>query len=264
MVFKIERWDPSHLPPHPRILIVGRSGSGKSVALLDVLSHLASQIDLCLFFSPTTDSLLKFQQHAPAGCIHPGGLKLDLVEEALRMNRSLAEKNKQRELFIVADDVAAMDKKLLASPVMRDAMMNGRHAKCGWALCLQYCMDVPVDCRSQFQVVIVCAENNQKNRRRIWEQFGGVVPTYREWDAIFTSCTHNHSCLVIDTTNPSATIQTSIFHWKARVEPPPYKLCRPVFWKLDAKRPQDGQKSNVLVVEPPRPTVDKRTMAVVG
>ena len=57
MVFKIERWDSSTLPDHPRILLIGRSGSGKSVALMDVLSNLADRIDLCLLFSPTTDSI---------------------------------------------------------------------------------------------------------------------------------------------------------------------------------------------------------------
>ena len=56
---------------------------------------------------------------------------------------------------------------------------------------------------------------------------------------------------------------TPYFHWKARLQPPPFKLCKPVFWRLDAKRPHD-QKPNVLVVESPCPTVDKRTMAVVG
>ena len=49
-------------------------------------------------------------------------------------------------------------------------------------------------------------------------------------------CTQDHSCLVIDNQNPSASIQNSIFHWKARLHPPKFKLCRPVYWKLDATR----------------------------
>ena len=65
MVFQIERWDPSTLGKHPRILLVGRSGSGKSVALMDILSYLADSIDLCLLFSPTTDSLCKNRASRP-------------------------------------------------------------------------------------------------------------------------------------------------------------------------------------------------------
>ena len=263
MVFKIERWDPSTLPDHPRILLIGRSGSGKSVALMDVLSNLADRIDLCLLFSPTTDSIKQFEKVAPPGCIHPGGLNLEIVETALKLNRENAERKKARELFIVADDVAATDKRLLSSPVMRDRLMNGRHACCGWALSLQYVMDVPVDARSQFQIIVVCAENNQMNRRWIWQQFGGVVPTFREFDAIMSHCTQDHSCLVIDNSNPSASIQTSLFHWKARLSPPLYKLCKPVYWSLDAKRPQVN-KENVLVVDEKSKADARRTMVVVS
>ena len=267
MVFQIQKWDPSTLGKHPRILLVGRSGSGKSVALMDILSYLAESIDYCLLFSPTTDSVNEFRKVAPASCVFSGGLNLDVVETALRINRENAERKKARELFVVADDVAATDKKLLSSPVMRDGLMNGRHACCGWAVSLQYVMDVPVDARSQFQIVVVCAENNQMNRRRIWQQFAGVVPTYRQFDAIMASCTQDHSCLVIDNSNPSATIQSSLFHWKARLHPPPYKLCRSRFWNLDATR-RPCAKPGVLVVDEkatPRaePKMDRRTMEVV-
>ena len=252
MVHKIEKWDPSKLPPHPRILLLGRSGSGKSTCLHDVLSYLADKIDLCLLFSPTVESIEAFQKRAPPSVCHLGGLKLEIVEAALRMNRELLSKGKARELFIVADDVAAAGKQIFGSPVFRDLCMNGRPAKCGLGVTLQYCMDVPVEIRSQFAIIIACAENNHANRKRIWTQFGGVVPTYREFDAIMTSCTRNHGCLVIDNTDPSATIETSIFHWKARLNPGPYKLCKPVYWMLD-QREHPEKKNDVLVVEePPR------------
>ena len=59
--------------------------------------------------------------------------------------------------------------------------------------------------------------------------------------------------------NPSASIQTSLFHWKARLS----RLCKPVYWSLDAKRPQ-VKKENVLVVDE-KPKADaRRTMVVVS
>lgn len=244
---RIARWDPSKLARHPRILLIGRSGSGKSTALRDVLSYLAKSIDLCMLFSPTTESIEAFRRVAPPSCVHPGGLKLEIVESALRMNRELIERGKARELFIVADDVAASDKALFKSPVMRELLMNGRHANCGTAISLQYCMDVPVDARSQFQIIIVCAENNHANRKRIWTQFAGVVPTYRQFDLILRSATADHGCLVIDNTDPRASIETSLFHWKARLSPPAYTLCKPVYWALDRKRPKSNA-ADVLVV----------------
>lgn len=250
------------MPDHARILLIGRSGSGKSVALRDLLSFISSRIDLCLLFSPTTESLEAFRKLAPPSCVHPGGLKLDVVEAALKLNRELAERKKQREIMIVADDVS-FDKQLLKSPVLRDIAMNGRPAKVGLAITLQYCMDVGPDIRTQFSHIICCADNIHANRRRIWNYFAGVVPTYREFDMLMKSCTQDHSCMVIDNSNPSATVETSIFHWKARLNPEPFKLCKPVFWKLDTNR--RPKANGVLVVdESVKPTADKRSMVVVG
>ena len=264
MVYQIQKWDPTSMDDHPRILLIGRSGSGKSTALRDALSYLSDRTDLFLLFSPTTESINEFRKIAPPSCVHPGGLNLELVSEALRLNRELAERKKQREIMIVADDVS-YDKQLLKSPVMRDIAMNGRPAKCGLAMTLQYCMDLGPDLRTQFSYIICCADNIHANRKRIWNYFAGVVPTYREFDAIMQSCTQDHSCLVIDNSNPSASVQNSIFHWKARLHPPPYKLCKPVFWKLDSKRPSSKQASDVLVVdERAQPKMDRRTMQVVS
>lgn len=258
MVHKIERWDPSTMDAHPRILLIGRSGSGKSVALRDLLSYLAEGIDLCLLFSPTTESIEEFRKVAPPSCVHPGGLKLEVVEAALRMNRELGSNpaKRQRELFLVADDVS-YDKQLLKSPAMRDIAMNGRHAKCGFAMTLQYCMDVGPDLRTQFQYIICCAENIHANRKRIWNYFAGVIPSEREFHAIMQSCTKDHCCLVIDNSNPSASIQNSVFWWKARLHPPPYKLCRPVFWQLDQQPRKQQNETNVLVV-PDEPKQQRR------
>ena len=264
MVHKIQRWNPSTLAAHPKILLIGRSGSGKSVALRDILSYLADSIDLCMLFSPTIESIEEFRKVAPASFIHPGGLKLDVIQTALQINRESAEKGKrQRELFFVADDVA-YDKQLLKSPELRDAAMNGRHQKLGFALTLQYCMDIGPDLRSQFSLIICCADNIHANRKRIWQYFAGVVPTYREFDAIMQRCTQDHSCLVIDNSNPSASIETSLFHWKARLKPPPYKLCKPCYWKLDANQPLPKVPDVLVVGGGSAPTTDyRRTMQVV-
>ena len=82
MVFKIEKWDPASIDAHPRILLIGRSGSGKSVALRDCLSYLADRTDLCLLFSPTTESLDAFRKVAPPSWVYQGGLNLELVQSA--------------------------------------------------------------------------------------------------------------------------------------------------------------------------------------
>jgi len=74
--------------------------------------------------------------------------------------------------------------------------------------------------------------------------FTGVIPSEREFHAIMPEIlSKDHCCLVIDNSNASASIQSSVFWWKAQLHAPPYKLCRLVFWRLDQQPRKEKMES---------------------
>ena len=253
MPFQIDKWDPSTIKVHPKMAFIGRSGSGKSVCLRDVLSHMAGKVDLCLCFSPTEESCEHFRHYVPASCVHQGPLRLDVIATAMQIQRELAPLGKQRDLLIVCDDTS-YDKGVFRGEngkVLHDVAYNSRHQKLGFIYCAQYLFDIPPDVRGQFDYIIATADNQHSNKKKLWAQFGGVFQSYREFDAVFTSCTSQdggYSCIVIDNTRPAASIESSIFWYKAQLNVKPFRLAKPIFWKIQEKRRQEPSKKVEVAV----------------
>ena len=224
---RLSKWDPKSIKPHRKILFVGRSGGGKSVAMRHVLFHLRETTDLAVCFTPTEETRANFEQIVPASCVYDN-LDLSVVARALDLQKGLLESGKERRLLLVADD-CAFDKGVWRSPTVRSAFMNGRHYKCGFVLSMQYLMDLTPDLRTNVDYVICTADNIHQNKKRLWQAFFGVFQTYSEFDQVFTACTQDYSCCVLDQTQPSASVEASVFWWKASSALPPFRLCKPVF-----------------------------------
>jgi hypothetical protein len=137
---------------------------------MDILSHLAPSVELPLFFSPTEASVAAFREIAPQGLVYQSPLKLDVLERAMQLQRDLAPLNKQREMLICADD-CSYQKEVWRSTVWRDATMNGRHNRAGLVCTVQYAVDMPSDCRGQFDFVVACFEGVHANKKRLWQFF---------------------------------------------------------------------------------------------
>ena len=60
----------------------------------------------------------------------------------------------------------------------------------GWIADSTILFDIPPDVRGQFDYVVATADNQHSNKKKLWAQFGGVFQSYREFDAVFTSCTN--------------------------------------------------------------------------
>ena len=251
----IKRWDPRELTGeeglnHFKLLIVGRSGSGKSVVLREILSHLAGRVDLTLCFSPTQESCEHFRKYVPSSCVFEGGLRLDVLARAMEVQRSLAPAGKMRELLVVCDD-CAYDKGAVrggaSGAVLHDYAYNGRHCRMSLVYVCQHCYDLPPDVRSQATHVLCTVNNQHQEKKKLWQAFGGVCPTYREFDALMTSATRNRGVLVLSNADPSASLEGSVFWYRAKMEQRPFTLCKSVFWRLEETGVEGRPQETLLV-----------------
>jgi hypothetical protein len=241
---RLAKWDPSSVQPHRKILFIGRSGGGKSVAMRHVLYHIREQIDMAVGFTPTEETRLALERFIPPSCVHDS-LDLGVIERAFTTQKALLERGKERSLALIADD-CAFDKQVWRSPTIRSAFMNGRHYRTCLVLSMQYMMDLSPDLRTNVDYVISTAENIHANKRRLWQSFFGVFRTYSEFDQVFSAATQDWSCIVLDQTQPSASVASSVFWWKADPVLPPFRLGRPVFFKLH-ERPREEEQLSVMV-----------------
>jgi hypothetical protein len=259
---RLHKWDPkTELLSkdgglnHFKILLVGRSGSGKSVCMRDLLSIIAGRVDLTLCFSPTQESCDHFRQCVPGSCVYQGPLRTDVLAKTMETQRSLANAGKRmRQLLICCDD-CSYDKSTVrgvSGQALHDYAYNGRHQRCCLLYCAQSAFDLPPDVRSQVTHTICTVNNQHQEKRKLWQAFGGVCKSYREFDALMTAATRDYGVLVMSN-SPAATLEESVFFYRAKLEEQkPYQLCKPVFWKLEQKvqdkLQREGKGREVLAI----------------
>ena len=230
MRLDVRRFDPKTMKPHRTVLFVGKRGTGKSILLADIMSHMHARVDFGLAMTPTEESAASFRRVMPESWIYNNfnGAKL---ESMLAMQRELGKQNKQRSLFCVLDD-CMYDKRCMKSLGIRDLFMNGRHLRCSLWFAVQYLMDLTPDLRTNVDYVFALKENIISNKQKLWRYFYGMFDRYEDFSRVLDRCTENYSCLVLDNTVPSSKVEGCIFWYRASVNLPPFRMGKPLFWKL--------------------------------
>jgi hypothetical protein len=97
--------------------------------------------------------------------------------------------------------------------------MNGRHYGVLYILAIQYVMGIPPVLRGQVDYVFILRENQVSARRRIYEQFAGIFPTFELFCQIMDQCTEDYECLVIHNGAHTNKIEDCVFWYKAQPHP---------------------------------------------
>lgn len=230
MRLKLRRWDPSTMKPHRIILLVGRRGTGKSSLMEDLLYRLSPNIDIALAMSPTEDSLGMFRNHMPESWLFEG-YSQSKVEELIEMQRSLATRNKQKNVLLALDD-CMYEKSIMRTTAMRNIHMNGRHLKTTLINACQYMVDVDPALRTQIDYVVCLKENIYTNKVKLHRFFFGCFRAFDDFSAVLDKVTENYGALVLDQTSPSNNLEDCLFWYRASLDLPAYRLGSPIFWTL--------------------------------
>ena len=123
--------------------------------------------------------------------------------------------------------------------------MNGRHWKVMLVITMQYPLGVPPNLRTNIDYTFILREPyNIANRKRIWENFAGMFPTFESFCQVMDQCTENYECLVVSNNAKSNRLEDQIFWYKA-VAHRDFKLGSKEFWEmskgLDSDDEDDGQ-----------------------
>jgi hypothetical protein len=123
-----------------------------------------------------------------------------------------------RKAFIIMDD-CLYDNKWVNDKWIRSLFMNGRHYGLLYILAIQYVMGIPPVLRGQVDYVFILRENQVSARRRIFEQFAGIFPTFELFCQIMDQCTEDYECLVIHNGAHTNKIEDCVFWYKAQPHP---------------------------------------------
>ena len=223
----------------PVVVLIGRRDTGKSFLVRDLLYH-HQDIPIGTVISGTEAGNGFFAEHVPKLFIHDE-YQSAIIENILKRQKTVLKQIKKEmeaykrtnidpRAFVILDD-CLYDNKWTKDKLMRLLFMNGRHWKIMLIITMQYPLGIPPNLRTNIDYVFILREPYIANRKRIWENYAGMFPTFESFCQVMDQCTENFECLVINNNAKSNKLQDQIFWYKAQNHSN-FKLGSKEFWEL--------------------------------
>jgi hypothetical protein len=107
--------------------------------------------------------------------------------------------------------------------------MNGRHVDLSTMITMQYPLGITPNLRTNVDFVFILRENILGNRRRIYENYAGMFPSFEMFCQFMDQCTENYECLVICNSSSSNKLEDQVFWYKAS-DHPQFHMCADSLW----------------------------------
>lgn len=151
------------------------------------------------------------------------------IREAKLNGLSETGKMTSNNLFIVLDDMLHDAQNWKKDKTIKSIFFNGRHFNFLFVLTMQYAQGIPPELRSNIDYVFIFNEPSVANRKRIYDSYGGAVPSFDHFCNILDACTQDHECLVIKTSGNSSKLSDQVFWYKAE-EHHNFRVGHPKIW----------------------------------
>jgi hypothetical protein len=232
----------------PVVVLIGRRDTGKSFLVRDLLFHHVD-IPIGTVISGTEAGNGFYSCHVPKLFIHDE-YNTGIIENVLKRQKAVIKQvNKQIETykkssidpraFVILDD-CLYDNGWARDKMMRLLFMNGRHWKVMLIITMQYPLGIPPTLRTNIDYVFILREPYIANRKRIYENYAGMFPTFESFCQVMDQCTENYECLVIDNNVKSNQLQEQIFWYRAENHKD-FKLGSKEFWELSKNLGSDEE-----------------------
>jgi hypothetical protein len=233
----------------PVIVLIGRRDTGKSYLVRDLLYY-HQDIPIGTVISGTEEGNGFYGKLVPKLFIH-NEYNTAIIENILkRQKQVLKQINKEMQqfnrstidprTFVILDD-CLYDSSWSRDKLMRCLFMNGRHWKVMLVITMQFALGVPPALRTNIDYVFILRDPYLSNRKRIYENYAGMFPTFEAFCQIMDQCTENYECLVINNNTKSNKLQDQIFWYKADGHGD-FRLGSREFWELSKQLNDDEEE----------------------
>ena len=223
----------------PVVVLIGRRDTGKSYLVQDLLFY-HQDIPIGTVISGTEAGNGFYAKHIPKLFIHDE-YNTAIIENILKRQKTVLKQVKKEidqyrksnidpRAFVILDD-CLYDASWTKDKLMRLLFMNGRHWKIMLIITMQYPLGIPPNLRTNIDYVFILREPYIANRKRIWENYAGMFPTFESFCQVMDQCTENFECLVINNNSKSNKLHDQIFWYKAE-QHGDFKLGTKEFWEL--------------------------------
>jgi len=212
-------------PANAATLLVAKRGSGKTVFIKNIVSNF-THIPLILVVAPTDDfnASESYSSYIPDICVF-NEYDPEIFSRILKRQKTLKMKNKKRKaegkrlidtrVMIIMDDCLADKKTWVNDANMRTILFNGRHYDIMYILTIQDPLGIPPMLRTQFDVVILLADDNVQNIEKCYKSYAGMLPNVNAFREIHAQMTENYGAMIILHRGAKASITEKIFWYQS-------------------------------------------------
>ena len=238
MNLELKKFDMKEITSDKVVVLIGKRNTGKSFLVKDILYH-HRKIPIGTVISATESANPFYADILPSLFIHdyytPEIISNVLKRQKLIVHKMREEISKFREskinpyAFIILDD-CLFDNTWVRDVNIRSLFMNGRHFNILFIITMQYALGIPPNLRTNIDYVFILRENYVSNRKRLYEHYAGMFPTFEMFCQVMDQCTEHYECLVINNSARSNRLEDQVFWYKA-VPRPEFKIGGPEFWQ---------------------------------
>jgi hypothetical protein len=227
MNLRLSKFNMNMIPDDGVVLFIGRRGTGKSWLIKDLMWY-KQRFPIGTVISGTEGANAFYSAMVPSLFIHDE-VNTNTIANVLKRQEAVTKQIRKetdtrgssaidRRAFIIMDD-CLYDNRWTTDKFIRSLFMNGRHYGLLYILAIQYVMGIPPVLRGQVDYVFILRENQVAARRRIYEQFAGIFPTFELFCQIMDQCTENYECLVIHNGARTNKLEDCVYWYRASPHP---------------------------------------------
>ena len=220
----IKKFDINNMVDYCTIAIIAKRASGKSFLTREIMFQKKNIVSTIVV--SRTEKLKSFYSEFIPDLYIYSEYDSTILTRIFKRQALMNEHNKERSkknkkpkddsLMLIMDDCMSSKGRWLNDPNILELFFNGRHHHISFILTMQYSVGIPPEMRSNFDYIFLLAEDIISNRKRLYEHYAGMFPTFDIFQQVFTDITENYGILVIDNRIHSKNITDKVFWYKAK------------------------------------------------
>tara|TARA_Y100000590_G_scaffold469163_2_gene655251 strand:+ start:751 stop:1545 length:795 start_codon:yes stop_codon:yes gene_type:complete len=240
MEIQLKKFDMKQITANKSVVLIGKRDTGKSFLTKDILYH-HQNLPAGSVISGTEAANEFYSNMVPPIFIHEEYQPI-IIENLLKRQKQLLIEKKEKgnsidpRAFLILDD-CLYDNSWIKDTNVRSLFMNGRHYHILFILTMQYALGIPPNLRTNIDYVFILRENYVSNRKRLYEHYAGMFPTFEMFCQVMDQCTENYECVVINNNAKSNQLVDQVFWYKADSHEN-FKIGAKAFWDYSEKNYQ--------------------------
>jgi hypothetical protein len=245
----LSKFDVSKIKDDSVVVLIGKRNTGKSFLTKNILYQNRS-LPVGTVISGTEGANQFYSCIVPPIFIHEEYTAL-IISNILKRQKMMMKRihshtntNIDPRAFLILDD-CLYDNSWQKDKNIRSCFMNGRHYKLLFILTMQFALGIPPNLRTNVDYVFILRENIYSNRKRLYDHYAGMFPTFEMFCETMDQCTENFECLVIDNTSKSNKIEDQVYWYKAD-KVPNFKIGASEFWEYNTNNYKDDASDDEM------------------